>query len=154
LILRPRTWTDAAVVPLGLAALLGSHTFTGTVTEAFPINTYLTIVLCCFAAAALVLSSHRWWTDVLAILLFVIAALTVESGLLVGVILVGGVLVGGRGVSRWGIGLVVLLLAGYFVLRFTWLHVGSPGLEERSSGFGFGVLDPKELIARFGRNPL
>src|SRR5688572_23904767 len=46
-LVRPRTWTDAAVLPLGLAVLLGLHTFAGTVREAFPINLYLTVVLCC-----------------------------------------------------------------------------------------------------------
>ena len=43
----------AAAVPLGLAALLGIHTFAGTVREAFPINTFMTILICCFAAADL-----------------------------------------------------------------------------------------------------
>ena len=31
--------------------------------------------------------------------------------------------------------------------------MGSPGLAERSSGFGFGVLDPDDLVARFGADP-
>src|SRR5438093_2790512 len=30
-LVRPRTWPDVALVPLGLAALVGSHTFQGTV---------------------------------------------------------------------------------------------------------------------------
>jgi hypothetical protein len=45
------------------------------------------------------------------------------------------------------------LLAGYFVLRFTVLDVGAPELVERSSGFGFRVLDTDELVARFGASP-
>ena len=151
---QPRTWRDAAVVPLGLAVLFGVHTFAGTVTEAFPINTFLTIVLCCLAAATMSLARPRWWIDVGAVLLFVVAALTVESGLLVGVILIGGALLGGRGVSRGALACIAAAGAGYFVLRFVLLDVGSPGLVERSSGFGARVLEPAELIARFGSNPL
>jgi hypothetical protein len=153
-LVRPRTWRDAALVPLGVAALLAVHTFRGTVNEAFPINTFLTIVLCCLAAANLALMEHRWWTDVLAVALFVVATLTVESGLLIWVIFIGAALVGARGVSRAGLALLVALLAGYFVLRFAVLNVGSPGLIERASGYGFHTLEPEQLIATFGDNPL
>src|SRR5439155_11181481 len=117
-LVRPRTWREAALVPLGLAALVSMHTFTGTIVEAFPINTFLTIVLLSFGAASLSLARYRWWNDVLAVLLFVVAALTVETGLLVGVIVIGAALTGARGVSRAGVTLVGLLLAGYFYLRF------------------------------------
>jgi hypothetical protein len=153
-LVRPRTWRDAAIVPLGLAVLLGSHTFFGTVNEAFPVNTFMTILLCCLAAANLVMLRHRWWVDVLAVTLFVVAALTVETGLLVWVILIGGALVGARGVSRAGLGALTALLAAYFYLRFFYLDVGSPGLIERSSGYGFRVLDPDDLIGIFGANPI
>jgi hypothetical protein len=150
---RPRTWKDAAIVPLALAALLGIHTFEGAIMEAFPVNTFLTILLCCLAAANLAFAAPRWWVDVAAALLFVVAALTVESGLLVWVIVVGAALVGARGVSRAGLGALTVLLAGYFVLRFAVLDVGAPDLLERSSGFGFRVLDTGELVARFGDAP-
>lgn len=153
-LVRPRTWRDAAILPFGLAVLFGIHTFRGTAVEAFPINTFLTILLCCFAAANLALMRHRWWVDLLALVLFVVAALTVESGLLVGVIFIGAALVGAKGISRVGLAAVVVTLLGYFVLRFTVLEVGSPGLVERSSGYGFRILDPPELIERFGEQPL
>ena len=39
------------------------------------------------------------------------------------------------------------------MLRFPIFGVGTPDLVERSSGFGFRVLDPPELVARFGANP-
>jgi hypothetical protein len=152
-ILRPRTWRDAAFVPLGLAILFGLHTFTGTVTEAFPVNTFLTVVLCCFAAVAISFGRQHWWTDLLAVALFVVASLTVESGLLVGVIFVGAAFLGARGVSRRAVAAVAVLFVGYFALRFVWLEVGAPGLVERSSGFGFRTLEPEELSARFGGNP-
>ena len=74
--LRPRRAIDAALVPLGIAVLLGSHTFAWTVREAFPINHFLTIVVCCAAAVRLALLRHRWWNDVAAAALFVLAATT------------------------------------------------------------------------------
>ena len=153
-LVRIRTWRDVICLPLGLAVVLGMHTFSGTVTEAFPINTYMTVLLLCVAAAVLVLGRYRWWNDVLAIVLFVVAALTLETGLIVWVIFVGGVLLGARGVSRPALAVQTVLLGLYFYARFVLLDVGSPGLVERSSGFGFAVLDPPELIDRFGANPL
>jgi len=153
-LVRPRSLSGAAAVSLGLAALIGMHTFAGTVREAFPLNMFMTILICSFAAADLALGPPRWWRDVAAALLFAFAALTVESGLLIGVIFVAAFIAGARGVSRVGITFQVLLIAGYFVLRFAVLGVGSPGLEERRSGFGFSGLEPDELVARFGSHPL
>jgi hypothetical protein len=153
-LVRPRTLLDAAVVPFGLAVLFGMHTFAGTIREAFPINTFMTILILCLAAAIVALGPYRWWNDVVAMALFVVASLTVETGLLVWVIFVGAALVGGRGLSRVGLAGLMVLLAGYFYIRFVMFDVGSPGLVERSSGFGFGVLDPEDLIARFGGNPI
>jgi hypothetical protein len=153
-LLRPRTPADAAVVPLGLAVLIGVHTFAGTVDEAFPVNTFMTILLCVFAATDLALGPPRWWRDVAAVVLFVFAALTVESGLLVAVALVAARLAGAKGVSPAGAGTVVLLVFGYLALRFVVLQVGAPGLDERSSGFGFSSRSPSELAALFGGSPL
>jgi hypothetical protein len=153
-LVRPRAAVDAVSLPLGLAALIGIHTFTGTVIEAFPINTFLTIVLCALLAAHLALSPYRWWNDVLAALLLVVAGLTVESGLLVGVIFLAAALVRSPGISRAGAAVQLALLAGYLVVRFTVLDVGSPTLAERASGFGSERLEPAELQQRFGDNPL
>jgi len=70
------------------------------------------------------------------------------------VVVVAAALAGARGISKPAVAAQVVVVAGYFVLRFTVLDVGAPALYERSSGFGFGMLDPNELIARFGGNPL
>jgi hypothetical protein len=165
-LIRPRTLAGAAVVPLGLAALFGIHTFSGAVREAFPLNMFITVLICCFAAADLALGSgpaptKRWvlmrevgWRDVAAALIFVFATLSVESGILVAVVFVSAFMVGARGVSRVGVALQVLLVVGYLVLRFSILHIGSPGLEERTSGYGFSRLDPNALIEKFGPRPL
>src|SRR5688572_31519385 len=96
-LVRPRSWRDAAILPFGLAVLLGMHTFTGTVREAFPLNTFITILICGFAAAVVALAPYRWWNDVLAVLLFAFAALTVETGLLLGGTVVGAAVTGARG---------------------------------------------------------
>jgi hypothetical protein len=153
-LVRPRTMRDAAVVPFGLAVLFGMHTFAGTIREAFPINTFMTILILCLLAAVIALGRYRWWNDPIALALFVIASLTVETGLLIWVIFVGAALVGARGVSRAGLAGLMVLLAGYFYIRFVMFDVGAPGLVERSSGFGFGVLDPDQLLAKFGGSPL
>lgn len=153
-LVRTRTWRDAVGLPSGFAVLLGMHTFAGTVTEAFPSNMYLTVVIACVAAGVVAFSSHRWWNDVLAVLLFLVAVLTLETGLLVWVVCAGAALLGARGLSRAGLAVMTGLLGVYFAARFFVLGVGSPSLLERSSGFGFTVLDPPELVARFGDNPL
>ena len=152
-LVRPRTLIDALILPFGLAVLCGMHTFAGTIREAFPVNTFMTVLILCFVAAIVALAEHRWWNDALAMMLFVAAALTVESGLLVGVIFIGAGLVGGRGVSRAGLYGVAALFVGYFFMRFAVLDVGTPSLLERSSGFGFSMRDPDELVETFGANP-
>jgi hypothetical protein len=85
--------------------------------------------------------------------LLVFAALSVESGLLIAPVLVAAYLTGARGVSRWGLAAVVLLVAGYLGLRFAVLDVGTPGLEERASGFGFSILERDDVQRRFGTAP-
>lgn len=152
-LVRPRSIQDAAVLPLGMAVLVGAHTFEGTIGEAFPVNHFTEIVIFCLMAALLVMRPYRWWNDLLAAVVFAAAALTLESGLLVWVILIGGVLVGGRGISQRGVIVLSVLLGAYFFTRFVLLDVGSPGLSERSSGFGFQILEPEELIRRFEANP-
>lgn len=149
----PRSLAAAAAVPLGLAALVGGHTFAWTLREAYPINTFLTIVLCCAAAANLAFAPRRWWSDGAAVLLLAFAVLTVESGVLVWVILACGYVIGLRGVSRSGVIVATAMLAGYFVLRAS-LDVGVPGLLEREAGFGFSRRSGEELQAMFGDNPL
>ena len=142
-LMRPVTRGDAALVPLALAALVGSHTFAPTVREAFPINTFLTIVICGAAAANMSLAaSSRWWRDAAAVLLFAFAALTVESGLLVWVVGAAAWLAGARGVSRGAMLVMTGCLLGYLVLRFWVLGVGAPGLAERSAVIGFTPLEP------------
>src|SRR5262245_8053221 len=149
-LLRPKTALDAALVPFPLATLTGGPTFPPMLREAFPINSFLTIAICCLAVANIAFRDQaRWYTDVLAIVLFVGASLTVESGILVWVVCVGAAVLGLRGLSRRALIAMTICLIGYFAARMLWLRVGAPSLGERAAGFGFGILEPVDLVARF-----
>jgi hypothetical protein len=153
-VMRPRTWLDAALVPLALAVLIGSHTFAPLVREAFPINSFLTIAIACVAALALSLrDTPRWYTDLLAVGMFAGCVLTVESGILIWVVCVAAAMLGRRGLSRPALVLMTAALVTYIAVRMFVLHVGSPALSERASGFGFGILEPADLVARFEGRP-
>jgi hypothetical protein len=148
-----QTTTDLVVLPFALTVLIGLHTFRGLVWEAYPINHFLEVAVFCLLALVLTKSRGGWWADWGAALAFVTAALTLESGLLVWVVVVAARSVGFHGVSRRGVLIVTMLLVAYFVVRFPFLGVGAPTLAERSSGFGFGRLEPDELVRRFGAWP-
>jgi hypothetical protein len=99
-------------------------------------------------------SRGGWAVDLAAALLFVVAVLTLESGLLVWVVLAAAWLAGLRGVSARGLAMTTVLLGAYFAARFVYLDAGVPSLAERSSGFLFERLEPDQLQDRFGAAPL
>jgi len=152
--LRVRSAPGLLSLPLALAVLIGIHTFAGAVREGLPINHFLTILICCAAAVNVAQATRTLTTDVAAIVLLIAAALTIESGLLVWVIFVVCYAVGYRGVSRRALIAATACVGLYFVVRFVVIGGAAPGLNERSAGFGFSVLDPDELVRRFGSNPL
>jgi hypothetical protein len=151
--LRVRDRAAAVAAPFGVVMLLASHTFDGTIREAFPINTFLTVILACLGAINLSLGRPALWRDSLAVALVVATLFTVETGALVIVCLVAAWLCGARGVSGRAVALVCGVLVLYAVARFALLDVGTPALAKRPSGFGFGVLEGDELEARFGTSP-
>lgn len=151
--LRVRTREDFFVATFALTVMTGLHTFLGTVWEAYPINHFLEIAVFCLLALVLAQSKGGWWSDVAAALVFIVASLTLESGLLVWVVLVAARIVGLRGVSPIGIAAVTLLLLGYMYLRFESLGTGAPALTERASGFWTERLSTEELVRRFGERP-
>lgn len=153
-LLRVRNWTEAAAAPLAIAGCVTLHTFAGTIREAFPVNGYLTIVDGCLLVALICSSRPRWWSSPVAIVALVVSALTAESGLLVWVVIVAAFAAGWRGVGRGGLVAATACVAAYFVARFFVFHVGTPSMIERSTGFGLQVLDPPQIIARFGAHPL
>jgi len=149
---------DAAAAAVALTVLTGLHTFLGFLREAFPINHFLEIAVLVLVALNLTLSNggvpRAGWKglliDLLAGITFAVAALTLESGVLIWVVIATAWIVGLRGVSTRGLILVTALLAGYFVLRFWYLDTGLPSLTERTSGFFLERLEPKEIQQRFG----
>ena len=152
--LQIRTWEDCAATVFALTVFTGLHTFRGTVREAFPTNHFLQVAVLCLLALNLARSRGGWWIDVAAAVTFIVASLTIESGLLVWVVIVAAWACGVRGVSRRGMIAVTALLGLYFWVRFWYLSVGTPILEERSSGFLLRLLEPGELEQRFGSNPI
>jgi hypothetical protein len=153
-ILKIRTVLDAAVLPVCLAVLLGIHTFAGAVREAFPINTFLTLVICCLLAVRIAQSRGGAMVDAVAAALLAFSVLTLETGVLVWVIFVAAYAMGYKGVSRRTVLATSLVLVAYAVTRFAVLKLVMPGLNERPSGLGFDIREPAELARRFGRNPL
>lgn len=152
--LNVKTTTDFAAASMALVVLVGLHTFRGTVQEAFPINHFLEIVVLCLVVLNLAQSRGGIWADVGAALTLTVAALTLESGLLVWVVAAAAWAAGWRGISVRGLALMTLVLAAYGYGRFVYLATGVPSLSERSSGYLLEVLEREELERRFGSQPL
>jgi dolichyl-phosphate beta-glucosyltransferase len=148
--LRVRTMADLCAAAFALLVLTGLHTFRTLVQEAFPINHFLEIVVFTLVAVNLAQARPRWIVDALAVVTLIAAAFTLESGVLVWVVAVACWLVGLRGISLRGVTLMTLGLGVYFYARFVAFAVGVPTIEERASGFLFGVLEPAQLKAQFG----
>jgi hypothetical protein len=144
--LRIETGVDLAASLFALSVFAGMTTFVGLVKEATPVNVYLPIVV--FVLLAIHLSRGRGglWMDVVAVLTFVAACLTLESGVLVWVALVAGRLAGRRGVSDRALVSVTVLMVIYLVVRFTLLPVDT----QNASGYLAERLEPEQIRERFG----
>ena len=145
---------DAAVVPLCLVALAGFHTFRNLVQEAYPINTYLSMLVYLAAALNVTIARPGRLPDVIALVLLMAASFTIETGLLIWVVYVTAYLAGSRSISRRA-----LVVATAFVLVYLGLVLNQMGgsgnsLTNAPTGYGFGRLEPQEVTARFGTNPL
>lgn len=149
-VLAVQTWADFAAGSFALTIFTGLHTFAGTLREAFPIPHYLEIVVLCLLVLNLARSRGGWLIDVAAVASFVVASLTLESGVLVWVVVVTAWACGLRGISRYGIGATTVLFGMYLSARF-W--IGLPGVEAHSSGFLLSIPDSHELLQRFGGDP-
>jgi hypothetical protein len=153
-ITRVRSWTDAAACIVGLTVLIGTHTFNSFLREAYPVNHFLLVAIYALATLALALTRGSWWSDAMALLLFVMAALTLESGVLLWVVVVAGYASGLRGLSWRAVAGVSVLCIGYLVMREGYLQMNAPGLGDRPTAVGVVELSPAEQIARFGGSPL
>jgi hypothetical protein len=149
-----RTWPDVAAATFALTVLTGMYTFAGTVREAFPLNHQIEIVVSCLLALVLVRSRGGWLVDLALGVILVAASLTLESGVLVWVVVVAAWLAGAPGASRRSVAIVTGLLAAYLVSRVFVFQVTAPVLSERNSGFLLEMLEGGELARRFGDNPM
>src|SRR4029078_5229051 len=86
--LRVRSRAALAAVPLGIATVVGIHTFAGAVVEGLPVNHFLTILIGCAAGVHIAQAQRTLLTDIAAVALLVCAMLTIESGLLIWVIVI------------------------------------------------------------------
>ena len=149
-----RRWVDVAALAFGLSVLVGMHTFSGMVREAYPVNHFLLVALLALGMGTLAQGRPGWLADAGALLLFGVAAMTLESGLLLAVIAGAGYAAGWRGISRRGLAAIALAAAGYLTLRYGFLQMHSATLGSRQTGFGAAMLSVAEQEARFGDQPL
>ena len=152
-LLRVTSFLTFALAMLAVATLTGFHTFHEAVHET-ELNIKLIMATVCMTSVVVASSPPRWWSDAAAIALAAYAMFANELGLLVWVCLVTGYIAGFRGVSARALAAITAVLGLYFYLRFFTLAVGSPALTERSTGYGFSMRDPPELVAMFGAHPL
>jgi hypothetical protein len=144
--LRIETGVDLAASLFALSVFVGSNTFTGLVKEATPVNVYLPIVVFVLLAIHLSRSRHAWWVDAAAMLIFIAACLTLESGVLVWVALVAGRIAGRRGVSDRALLCVTALMVVYLVVRLTMLPLDT----QNASGYLAERLEAEQIRERFG----
>ena len=97
---QPRDWSGAAAFCFAMLVLTGLHTFGGMVREAYPINHFLLIAIYSLATFAIAESRGGAAADILACTLFAVAALTLESGLVLLGVALAGYAAGLRGISR------------------------------------------------------
>lgn len=148
-LMQVRNATDFAAAAICFYFIVGMHSFTGLVNEGYPINNHLTPVLAAVAVANMAFSRGGIIVDLGAVLLFVFTVLTVETGLLIPVVLVSAYFLGWRGVSMPAIGVIIGLSVG--VLFFRLGATGSAaGLVNIASGFGFSRLTGADVAERFG----
>ena len=117
-VLDVRTWRDGAAGAFALTVFTGIHTFRGIVREGFPVNHFLVIVVYSLLALNLARSKGGRWVDLTAVMVFVAASLTLESGLLVWVVVATAWACGMRGISSRGVIAVTGCLAAYCCMRF------------------------------------
>lgn len=151
---RPRTWPDVAALAFALTVLTGLHTFAGMVREAYPINHFLLVSLYGLATMLLAQSRGGLLADIAGCAVFALAALTLESGLLVWVVAAAAYLSGLRGLSRGALVAMTVLGVAYVGLRVGYLGMSPSALGDRQTGFGLGVLSVADEHARFGGAPL
>jgi hypothetical protein len=152
-VLQVRTWQAWSVALLVLTVMIGMHPFHDAVRET-AVNHHLIMPCFVLAAVSIAVSTHRRWSDWLAVFILLCALLLMEAGVLVWVAIAVGWITGLRGITWRGLAACTALLATYLVLRFFVFDFGAPPFGSRSTGFGFHVMNPDEIRARFGAFPV
>ena len=147
--LRIETGADLAAALFALTIFTGLHTFLGLVKEAYPVNHFLQVVVLVLAAVRLSKARGSTWVDAAAIVTFVAACLTLESGLLVWVALTASRVAGRRGVSDRALVAMTGVLIAYGLIRFVWLAPHMQGMAN-ASGYLFERLESSQIRERFG----
>jgi hypothetical protein len=139
-------------LPLALTVFVGIHTFLATVKEQYPVPHFLQVAVLALVALNLTQSKGGVLIDAALLLTFSLAALTLESGLLVWVVVVAAWVSGMPGVSKRAVIGITVLLATYMWVRFGFYGTGLPTIDDRAVGFWLEQLDPPEIRERFGDN--
>lgn len=150
----PASWAGLAGASLAAVIFFGLHTTPVLFLEAYPINHFLEIIVFMLLGIYAAARMRGAAAGIVAVLTTAAALLTLESGVLVWLAVVTAWVLGWRGLSRIWLAAVGGVLAAYVGVRTLLLEMSTPSLSERSTGFGFGSLDPPELVARFADNPL
>jgi hypothetical protein len=148
-LLRVESGADFSAASVAIVAAVGMHTFFGTVHEVYPVNTFMTILICCIAILVICDGAPAVWRDLAAVMLLALAIFTIETGILVWTIALTGFAVGFRGVSIRALGVMTAVLVGFVALKFVVLSGEIPALDQRSASFGFRSYSPQELAAAF-----
>jgi hypothetical protein len=138
--------------PLALTVFVGMHTFLATVKEQYPVPHFLQVAVLALVALNLTQSKGGVLVDAALLLTFSLAALTLESGLLVWVVVAAAWASGMPGVSRRAVIGITVLLATYMWVRFGFYGTGLPTIDDRAVGLWLERLDPPEIRERFGDN--
>ena len=144
--------TNADLVAAGFALLVftGIHTFLGLVKEAYPVNHFLEVVALSLLALNLARSRGGVLVDLAAAAAVAAACLTLESGVLVWVVLAAARASGLRGVSARGLAAATVLVAVYAAVRLFVVRSDVSDMMTRDTGFLFGFISPADARARWG----
>jgi hypothetical protein len=149
---RPRSALDLFALTCALAVLVGLHSFTALVREAYPVNHFLLVTLYAWVVLLIARSRGGVLADTGAALCLGLALLTLELGALVVVVACAAHYAGWKGISRRGLLAMLVIALAYAYLRVGYLQIETPAFAERATGFGFSALSREEQLARFGEH--
>jgi hypothetical protein len=146
---RPQDARDLVALTCALTVLVGLHTFTSLVREAYPVNHFLLVTLYGWLVLLIARSRGGRIADAGALVCVVLALLTLELGALVILVACAAHYTGWKGISRRALLAMAAVGLAYAYLRMGYLDIQTPAFAERATGFGFAAMTRDEQIARF-----